>query len=269
MKFIKNKLSTSQISYVKKYKLHKLLNVKNINSAPEYDTFDTVDKNFNQLFYVDWNDLIFLHNLIIKHKLINVMEFGIGYSTIVMGHALSLNKDKYSNYVNKSFRKEKLFKCVSIDNERKYVDIYKRKLKKMPKINKSIELCFSPTEVTVINNKISTLYKKIPNFSPDLIYLDGPSNFNNKGKINGYDFNGKDKVPNAADILLFEYSLMPGCIIVIDGRKSNGRFLKNNLQRNWKYTEDYQNDKCFLTLNEKPIGKYNKHQMLFQKTIKP
>ena len=43
----------------------------------------------------------------------------------------------------------------------------------MPKINKNIELCFSPTEVTVINNKISTLYKKIPNFSPDLIYLDG------------------------------------------------------------------------------------------------
>ena len=61
---------------------------------------------------------------------------------------------------------------------------------------------------------------------------------------------------------------MPGCKIIIDGRKTNGRFLKNNLQRSWKYKEDEVNDKCILDLDEPPIGKYNRSQMKFQKIIK-
>ncbi len=265
---MKNKLTIKEKNYVKSHGLDKLLSVKEVSDAPEYNIFDTVNKNFNQLFFIDWKDLIYLHNLIIKHKLVNVMEFGIGYSTLVMAHALATNQKKYGSYVKSNFRKEKLFKCVSTDNEKKYVEISKKRISKMKDINSNIELEFSETNVTLINNKIVTLYKKIPNFSPDLIYLDGPSNFKNKGNVNGYDFEGKDKVPNAADIILFEYSLTPGCIIVIDGRKSNGRFLKNNLQRNWSYSEDYVNDKCLLILNEKPIGKYNKLQINFQKTIK-
>ena len=134
---MKNKLSKYQIDYIKRYGLDDLLKVKKILPAPEYETFDTVNKNFNQLFYIDWNDLIFLHKIIIKHKIINVMEFGIGYSTIVMAHALSLNKKKYFHFVKKELRKEKLFKCVSLDNDKKYVEIYKKKLSKMNLIKSS------------------------------------------------------------------------------------------------------------------------------------
>jgi hypothetical protein len=262
------KLTEKQLAYIAKYELDKLLSIKKVVSPPDYKTFDTVDPSYKDLFYVDWSDLISLHQNIINHKIINVLEYGIGYSTLVMAHALSINEKKYKKKVSSDFRKTMLFKCVSLDNDKKYVNFYKKKIINMNKVNKNLVLSHSPTYVTQINNKICTLHKKIPNFSPDFIYLDGPSNYNHTGDINGFNFLGVDKVPNAADILLLEYALMPGCKIIIDGRKTNGRFLKNNLQRTWSYREDEVNDKCILILDEKPIGKYNSAQMNFQKTTK-
>ena len=51
-----------------------------------------------------------------------------------------------------------------------------------------------------------------------------------------------------------------------DGRTSNARVLKNNLQRNWTYFEDFKNDQNILYLNEKPIGKTNLAQIKFYKS---
>ena len=45
-----------------------------------------------------------------------------------------------------------------------------------------------------------------------------------------------DRMPMAADILAFERFLLPGTLIVVDGRGANARFLKTNLQRNWEYS---------------------------------
>ena len=57
-------------------------------------------------------------------------------------------------------------------------------------------------------------------------------------------------MPMSCDILKIEYFLRPGTIIVIDGRTSNYRFLKNNLQRKWKSFDDYEHDQYFLILEE-------------------
>ena len=70
-------------------------------------------------------------------------------------------------------------------------------------------------------------------------------------------------MPMACDILKFEYFYTPGTIIVVDGRSANSSFLRNNFQRNWKYTNDEKNDQHIFYLDDKPLGEYNKLQLKF------
>ena len=55
------------------------------------------------------------------------------------------------------------------------------------------------------------------------------------------------------DLLSLEHFLLPGCLIVLDGRTANARFLISNFQRNWRY--DY-------------IEKYDQHFFIIRKTIR-
>ena len=113
------------------------------------------------------------------------------------------------------------------------------------------------------NGKICTIYKNLPLINPDLIYLDGPDQFNVNNKINGITTNHKDMMPMSADILKIEHFLTPGTIIITDGRGANARFLLSNLQRGWKYKYDKINDQSVFYLNEKPLGIYNERQLKF------
>ncbi len=62
---------------------------------------DKVSKNLTlksiNPFIPDIEDLVILHKLIIKHKITSVMEFGSGYSTIIMADAIFRNLKKKSN----------------------------------------------------------------------------------------------------------------------------------------------------------------------------
>ena len=57
------------------------------------------------------------------------------------------------------------------------------------------------------NGIICTEYNELPRINPDLIYLDGPSPFNVKGKINNISTSHTDFMPMACDILKIEYFL--------------------------------------------------------------
>ena len=67
----------------------------------------------------------------------------------------------------------------------------------------------------------------------------------------------------SADLLLMEPFLLPGTLIVIDGRTANARFLKNNLQRDWEYHHHADEDIHTFELVEKPLGKLNAKQIDF------
>jgi hypothetical protein len=67
----------------------------------------------------------------------------------------------------------------------------------------------------------------------------------------------------SADILTFEHFLLPGTLIVVDGRTANARFLKTNLQRNWVYYHSEEYDQHFFELKEAPLGIYNQRQIEF------
>ena len=209
---------------------------------------------------LDLNDLIRLHYLITSRKVTTILEFGVGASTSVFDDALSENKKLYSEYVRNNLRRENAFECHSVDNQKKWIDISKQKYK-----TKNTFYHFSKCRMSMFNNRICSLYDKLPNICPDFIYLDGPNQDSVLGDVKGISTRALDRLPMAADILCIEHFLLPGTLIVVDGRTANARFLRVNLQRNWKYSYVQNFDQHFFELNEKPLGRLNRQQINFSR----
>ena len=143
-----------------------------------------------------------------------------GFSTIVMAAALKFNS-KYTQ--NK--------KIFSLETEKKWIIPVKKKLVKYKNYS---EIIYSKCEMRLINMSLCSVYKNLPNITPDLIYLDGPDPDAVKSKIFNLNYENTNN-PVSADILLYEYRLKPGAIIVVDGRPNNVVFLKNHLKRKYKF----------------------------------
>ncbi len=99
--------------------------------------------------------------------------------------------------------------------------------------------------------------------NPDFIYLDGPDQFKVKKDINGISTKHDDLMPMSCDILKIEYFLIPGTIILVDGRGANVKFLRDNFKRNWVYRYDKSFDQHIFYLNDPSIGKYNDRMLKF------
>ena len=57
--------------------------------------------------------------------------------------------------------------------------------------------------------------------------------------------------------MLIEPILLPGTLIVIDGRTNNARFPRRNFERNWKMIYDVAGDITTFELTEDRLGRYN------------
>ncbi len=264
MKFnpiIKNVKREKLIQYFIKHKIFNNKNfVKKIEKINNPFSDDHISKKNIDQFGPELFDLYRLHQIILKYKRTTVLEFGIGWSTKIFANALLINKKKFSKKV-KSLRFNNPFEVHAVDNFKKYINETQKKLSTNEK--KITFIKFSDVKMCQYNGIISTEYNQLPRINPDLIYLDGPSLFNVKGSINNISTSHKDYMPISCDILKIEYFLRPGTIIVIDGRTTNYRFLKNNLQRKWKSFDDFENDQYFLILDEPPLGKLNAEQKKF------
>ena len=215
------------------------------------------------------NDLYNLYQYVLINKRTTIVEFGSGWSTLIFSLALKELSDKFSNEV-KSLRRNNPFELFVVENEKKYLNITKKRILKFNKYLKiknpiKINYVFSDVEMTTYNNRICTQYKKLPLCNPDFIYLDGPDQFKVKKDINGISTRHKDMMPMVSDILKFEYFYTPGTIIVCDGRAANAIFLKNHLKRNWKYINDQKKDQHVFLLDDPTLGKYNTKQLKFYK----
>ena len=221
---------------------------------------DTNTKEFKP----NLRDLYLLHQYIVLNKRLTVLEFGTGWSSLVIQHALNVNKKKYSARTSR-IRKKNQFELFVIDNDKKFLKISKKRNEKIfgKKKNISKNFCFSKCSMTIFKKKFASQYDKLPICNPDFIYLDGPSPFTVKKKTNGFSTNHPDLMPMSCDILKFEHFLCPGTIILVDGRTANARFLQKNFQRGWEYLHDVENDQSLFYLNEKPLGKYNKNLLKF------
>ncbi len=209
-------------------------------------------------------DLYSLYQLVFFNKRTTILEFGSGWSTLLFSIAMSDLKDKYFHQVKK-LRRNNPFEIFSLENEKKFLNISKKRINKYfgNKRRININLKFTNVSMTMYNGCITTEYDKLPFCNPDFIYVDGPGQFNVKKPIYGLTTGHKDLVPLSCDILKIEFFLLPGTIIVVDGRGAEAQFLKNNLKRKWIYKKLNFYDQHLFYLNEPSIGKHNKLQKKF------
>ena len=208
------------------------------------------------------NDLYKLHAFIILNKRLTILEFGSGWSSLVMAHALQVNKKRLLNKTLK-LRKKNKFELHSLENEKKFMNISKKRVKKYLGSYSGANFYYSKCQMTKFNDRICSEYEKLPLINPDFIYLDGPDQQKVKNKINGITTNYEDMMPMICDILKIENFLIPGTIIIADGRTANSIFLKNNFTRNWIYSFDKKNDQNIFFLNDNSLGPVNDEQKKF------
>jgi hypothetical protein len=156
----------------------------------------------------------------VSRKITTILEFGVGRSTVVFDHALTENKAKHKDFVLNNLRRTNPFECHSVDNSKKWIKICKKSFKTQNAIYH-----YSKCRMGTFNDRVCTYYDFLPNVSPDFIYIDGPNQHGTLGDIGGISTRHKDRMPMSADILRMEHFLLPGTLIVVDGRTANARFL--------------------------------------------
>tara|TARA_B110000211_G_scaffold218527_1_gene263430 strand:- start:832 stop:1698 length:867 start_codon:yes stop_codon:yes gene_type:complete len=222
--------------------------------------FKNVIKEEKKPFEYELDDLCRLHWIILSKKVLNTLEFGSGFSTLFMADACYILSRYFSNLNN--IRVEKNFHVYALEESRKFLTITKKRIPK--ELKKYVTLVYSPVKGIKFENKFATVYEKKPSISPDFVYLDGPTQYAVKKKIDGFDFSGISRFPMSADLLQMEYFLEPGAFILVDGRTANARFLNDYFKRKWSYNEDHNGDCHYFELKEKPLGIHNKNKLKFK-----
>jgi hypothetical protein len=219
----------------------------------------------NFLDPAEFNDLFFLYKNTRESYAVSVLEFGSGYSTLVFAIAL------YQNYLE--FGEEYLDKCVhpnafqllTVDGSEYFLN---KSINRIPeKIQRFVKGHFSEVELFEFNgagSQIANRWTNLPNFTPDLIYIDGPDPEQIKTKISGYQ-SQNFSLPMSADILQREFFLWNGTQIIMDGRGANAEFLRLNLKRDWHYSKDSYNDRHIFRLNSEPWGYFAHHHSAFKR----
>lgn len=171
-------------------------------------------------------DLAFLHRAVYKKQPKIVLEFGVGFSTLVMAHALKQRHKPSSAEFSKIY---------SVDTSDEWIQNLKQKLPN--ELATFVTITQSDAEILESNGQLCHAFQKLPNVRPDFIYLDGPDPRAVKGNVRGLEFtmnDGRTRPPVSADILFYETTLRRRSIIVVDGRLHNVWFLRNNLKRQWR-----------------------------------
>ena len=261
-----SKVTLSQAKkYFQNYKILKFLK-NSINNNFSKDLSKQLYPWSNTTYYPEIMDLYRLHQFIILNKRLTVLEFGSGWSSLILAHALMINEKNFFNDTKK-LRKSNLFELHILENQKKYLNITrKRNACILGNFNKKINYYYSSCKMATFNNKFCTEYSKLPLVNPDFIYLDGPDQFKILGKKNNFTTNHIDMMPMVSDILKFENFLIPGTIIVVDGRTANALFLKNNFQRKWQYFYDKINDQNIFYLDDRSLGHINDKMRAFYKS---
>lgn len=203
-------------------------------------------------------DLYRLHRFVLENKRLTILEFGTGWSTKIFADALYKHQ-KLAKSAIINLRKDNLFQLHVVDDQQEFIDISASRIDK--DMSHNVHFYQEKVLMTTFNGRIATEYKSLPNINPDLIYIDGPDQFSSIGSINGWSTRTSDMMPMSADVLKIEHFLVPGTIIIIDGRAANARFIKANFQRNWTYNYDDQFDQHYFCLDEDPLGRYNNAQL--------
>jgi hypothetical protein len=224
---------------------------------------------FDQTMPPNLDDLFSLYNSVRREKVVSILEFGCGWSTLVFALALSENFAAYGEVVAKSIRHPNPYKVLTIDTSREFIEIAKGRIPK--ELQNYVIFVESICEMGLVKGQVAHLYSQVQPWTADFVYLDGPACDHVLGSVHGYTVNfgsSEDRygLPMAGDILILENFFWPGTHIVVDGRGANSYFLKNNFTRHWNYVYDDQLDQHHFYLAERPWGGISEKLMNFKGT---
>ena len=251
-------------THLSDYPIHELLGVDlssygDPGAKQAVGNWTNVDPGNEVPFVVELDDLLRLHHIVLSRRVTTLLEFGVGKSTTVLAHALAINEERDAGVVAADMRRSNPFELHSVDNDTSWIETASQALPEFLRDRCHLHHC--PLEIGEFAGRLCTYYRNLPNLAPDLIYLDGPDQFSAEGDLRGLSTAHPDRMPMAADILVFEHFLTPGTLIVVDGRTANARFLATNLQRRWSYWHAVEFDQHFFELVETPLGPYNARQI--------
>ena len=225
-------------------------------AADERGVYDSVAGTVDVAIPANLQDLVRLHRLIRQRKSFTVLEFGVGFSTVIIADALKKNQADWQQLPDPpAIRNRFQFQCFSVDSSQKWID---RTQERLPEpLRQFVNFQFSTVKIGTYNGQICHYYQNLPDIVPDFIYLDGPDPQTVEGSINGMSFQCMERTVMSGDLLLMEPILIPGTFVLIDGRTNNARFLKNNLKRDYDFHWDKEGDVTTIELIEERLGKYN------------
>jgi len=120
----------------------------------------------------DLRDLARLHWLAVSRKVFTVLEFGVGWSTLVLAAAMQENQRQWNALeARPNIRNQTPFKIFSVDTSERWVA---NTQKMLPDTLKNyVNLSYSGASVGTFGGRICHFYEQIPDVVPDFIYLDG------------------------------------------------------------------------------------------------
>ena len=236
---------------------------ENLESKYTHDSVNYyVDPNIVESYMSEPDDLIRIHYLVRSLKIVTALEIGAGKSTLVISDAIQKNKIQFGDYVDSNLRKNNAFELHSVETS----DHWAKEVEKTIPVSLK-ELCtihISKCKMSTFNSRVCTTFENFPNVCPDFIYLDGPDQYSIEGDIGGITTRHPDRMPMVSDILRIEPFLLPGTVILVDGRTANARFMKNNLQQEWDYKHFFDYDIHIFINTSTALGMYSERELNFK-----
>lgn len=207
----------------------------------------------------DLDDLARLHRLVRMRRSFSVLEFGVGYSTVVLADALARNEADFIAAGRPVAPPAGAFRLCSVDTGPAWIALTERRLP--DHLRARVTLSCSAVNAGTFAGQLCHYYEILPDIGPDFVYLDGPDPRAVAGAVNGIGFANEERTPLAADLLLLEPSFVPGLMILVDGRVNNARFLSRNFSRDYTVEEDPDGRFTTFELAEPPLGARNRARL--------
>jgi len=241
--------------YIRAEGLDQLIDFRE-NDGYQESAFDSVSGALSIPLPPEPDDLVRLHKLVRGRKCFTILEFGLGYSTVILADALRKNQADWERLQDRpEVRNRFMFQLFSVDASAEWVEHMKSRLP--PELADRIHIEFSGASIGTFNGRLCHYYDSIPDVVADFIYLDGPAPKDVKGTHNGMSFQCDERTVMSGDLLLMEPTFLPGTMILVDGRTNNARFLQRNFQREYDVQWHKDQDITTFELIEERLGRYN------------
>ncbi len=222
----------------------------------EEGVYDAVSGQLAIPFPPEPADLVRLHQLVRGRAFFTVLEFGTGYSTAVIADALAKNEKEWNSLNSKpEIRNRFMFQLFSVDASTDWIQRVQARIPS--ELTRRIHWHHSTVQIGTWQGRLCHFYETLPDVVADFYYLDGPAPKDVQGSFNGLSFQCDERTVMSADLLVMEPTMLPGTVILVDGRTNNARFLAANFQRSWRVKWMPAEDVTIFHLDEPRLGKYN------------